>query len=49
MKKVFVVWLNMYWEATMVRPVVMIICSLLFLPDDIFCMSCNTGSRIHAS
>ncbi len=29
MKKVFVVWLNLYWEATMVRPVVMIICSLL--------------------
>ncbi len=36
MKKVFVVWLNLYWEATMVRPVVMIICWLLFLPEDIF-------------
>ena len=33
----------------MVRLVVMIICWLLFLPEDIFCMLCNTHSRIHTT
>ncbi len=36
MKKVFVVWLNLSWEATMVRPVVMIICWLLFCQRTFF-------------